>query len=65
MPKRYPSEFRRAVCRRLVVVERVSLLAKELSVSEATFYVWKRQALIDAGQAGLDPLSAAGESSSY
>ena len=51
MPKRYPSEFRRAVCRRLVAGERVSSLAKELSVSEATLYLWKRQALIDAGRA--------------
>jgi transposase-like protein len=49
MPKRYPSEFRRAVCRRLVAGERVSSLAEELSVSEATLYLWKRQALIDAG----------------
>jgi transposase-like protein len=51
MPKRYPSEFRRAVCGRLVAGERVSSLAKELSVSEATLYLWKRQALIDAGRA--------------
>jgi transposase-like protein len=51
MPKRYASEFRRVVCRRLVAGERVSSLAKELSVSEATLYLWKRQALIDAGRA--------------
>ena len=50
MPKPYPSEFRRAVCRRLVAGERVSSLARELSVSEATLYLWKRQALIDAGR---------------
>jgi transposase-like protein len=51
MPKRYSSEFRRAACRRLVAGERVSSLARELSVSEATLYLWKRQALIDAGRA--------------
>src|ERR1700685_4123898 len=51
MPKRYPSEFRRVVSRRLVAGERVSSLAQELSVSEATLYLWKRQALIDAGRA--------------
>jgi transposase-like protein len=51
MPKRYPNEFRRAVCRRLVDGEKVSSSAKELSVSEATLYLWKRQALIDAGRA--------------
>ena len=51
MPKRYPSEFRRAVCRRLVAGEKVSALSKELPVSEATLYLWKRQALIDAGRA--------------
>jgi transposase-like protein len=51
MPKRYPSEFRQAVCARLVAGERVSSLAEELSVSEATLYLWKRQALVDAGRA--------------
>ena len=51
MPKRYPREFRRAVCARLVAGERVVSLAKELGVSEATLYLWKRQALIDAGRA--------------
>jgi transposase-like protein len=51
MPKRYPREFRRAVCARLVAGERVVSLAKELGVSEATLYLWKRQELIDAGRA--------------
>ncbi len=51
MPKRYPREFRRAVCARLVAGERVVSLSKELGVSEATLYLWKRQALIDAGRA--------------
>ena len=51
MPKRYAKNFRRAVCERLVAGERVSSLSKELEVSEATLYLWKRQALIDAGRA--------------
>lgn len=51
MPKRYPREFRRTVCARLVAGERVVSLSKELGVSEATLYLWKRQALIDAGRA--------------
>ncbi len=40
-----------AVCERLVAGERVSSLSQELGVSEATLYLWKRQALIDAGRA--------------
>jgi transposase-like protein len=51
MPKRYAGEFRRRVCRRLVAGEKVSSLSQELGVSEATLYLWKRQALIDAGRA--------------
>jgi transposase-like protein len=51
MPKQYAREFRRAVCERLVAGEAVSSLAKELEVSDATLYLWKRQALIDAGRA--------------
>lgn len=51
MPKRYPKEFRRAVCERLLAGERVGSLSKELGVSEATLYLWRRQALIDADRA--------------
>jgi len=51
MPKRYPLQFRRAVCVRLVSGEKVVALSKELGVSEATLHLWKRQALIDAGRA--------------
>jgi transposase-like protein len=51
MPKQYAREFRRAVCERLVAGERVSSLSKEVGVSEGTLYLWKRQALIDAGRA--------------
>ena len=51
MPKRYALEFRRAVCARLVAGEKVSVLSEELGVSEATLYLWRKQALIDAGRA--------------
>src|SRR5437764_537554 len=51
MPKRYAREFRRVVCARLVAGERVPTLCEELGVSQATLYLWKRQALIDAGRA--------------
>ena len=47
MPKRYPLEFRRAVCARLVSGERVAVLADELGVSHQTLYLWKKQALIN------------------
>ena len=49
MPKRDPLEFRRSPCERLVAGEKVTALSKELGVAEATLYLWKRQALIDAG----------------
>jgi transposase-like protein len=51
MPKQHARDFRRAVCERLVAGEEVSTLAKELEVSEATLYLWKRRAPIDAGRA--------------
>ncbi len=51
MPKRYAREFRRAVCDRLVAGEPVVQLSAELGVSQATLYLWRRQALIDAGRA--------------
>src|SRR3954447_20772018 len=51
MPKRYAREFRRAVCERLVAGEKVTSLSEELGVAQATLYLWKRQALIDAGRA--------------
>jgi transposase len=50
MPRRYPLEFRRAVCARLVVCERVVVLADELGISQQTLYLWKKQSLIDAGR---------------
>jgi transposase-like protein len=51
MPKRYARDFRRSVCKRLIAGEKVSSLSEELGVSVATLYLWKRQALIDAGRA--------------
>jgi putative transposase len=50
MPLRYSSEFRREACRRMLAGEPVKDLAAELSVSDATLYKWRRQALIDAGE---------------
>ncbi len=51
MPKRYPLELRRAIAERLLAGERVVDLAEETGVSHQTLYLWKRQALIDAGRA--------------
>jgi transposase-like protein len=51
MPFRYSSEFRRQVCDRMLAGESVQKLAAELSVCDATLYRWRRQALVDAGQA--------------
>ena len=42
MPKRYPPEFRRAACARLVAGEKVIALSEELGVSEATLYLCQR-----------------------
>jgi len=49
MPKRYGKDFRRAICARLVGGERVPVISEETGVSPATLYLWKHQALIDAG----------------
>jgi transposase len=49
MPKRYAREFRRGICERLLAGERVSKVAHEIGVSQATLHRWKDQALIDAG----------------
>ena len=52
MPKRYAREFRREVCERLRRRrDGDRRCPKELGVSAATLYLWKRQALIDAGRA--------------
>jgi len=49
MPKRYGRDFRRAICERLVAGERVTEVSEQTGVSPATLFLWKRQALIDAG----------------
>src|ERR1700691_1744170 len=49
MPKRYAREFRRDICERLVAGERISKVASESGVSEATLHRWRDQALIDGG----------------
>jgi transposase-like protein len=65
MSFRYASEFRHQICERMLAGEAVKKLAAELSISDATLYKWRRQALIDAGrQAGtksfdVDPLEQA------
>ena len=43
MPRRYPKDFRRAVCARLVAGERVNSLSQEVGVSGGTLYLWKRK----------------------
>ena len=50
MPKQYAPEFRRRVCERMLNGETVKSLVSELHVSEHTLYVWRRQALTDAGE---------------
>jgi transposase-like protein len=46
----YSTALREAACERLLAGERPEDLAKELGVSMATLYRWKRQALIDVGR---------------
>jgi transposase-like protein len=50
MPFHYSTDFRRRACERLGAGEPVSKVAKELSVSSATLFRWKKQLLIDIGQ---------------
>jgi transposase len=49
MPKQYGREFRRSICDRLVAGESVTSVSEQSGVSVATLYLWRRQALIDAG----------------
>jgi len=51
MSHRYPSEFRRRVLDLLAVGRSVASVAADLGVSEQTIYNWRRQELIDTGQA--------------
>ena len=47
MPKRYPKNFRKDVCERLLAGESVASLAEELSLSIGSLYLWRKQARID------------------
>lgn len=51
MPRRYPAEFRRKVLDLLRAGRKVADVARDLQVSDQTIYNWRRQELIDTGQA--------------
>ncbi len=51
MPYRYPPEFRRKVLDLLAAGRSVASLAADLGVSGQTIYNWRRQEMIDTGQA--------------
>ena len=51
MPKYYSAEFRREACERMLAGEAVQDLAKEFEIGFSTLYRWKRQALVEIGQA--------------
>jgi len=51
VPRSYSPEFRRKVLDLLKAGRRVADLARDLQVSGQTIYVWRRQELIDTGQA--------------
>jgi transposase-like protein len=49
MPRQYSSSVRRQIVARLRSGERVTAVAVDTGICEATLFRWKRQALIDAG----------------
>lgn len=49
MPRQYSSSVRRQIVARLRSGERVTAVAVDAGICEATLFRWKRQALIDAG----------------
>jgi transposase len=49
VPKRYPAEFRRKVLDLVAAGRPVAQVAADLTISEQTIYVWRRQHLIDTG----------------
>ena len=51
MPYRYSSEFRRKVLDLLAAGGSVVSVAADLGVSDQTIYNWRKQELIDTGQA--------------
>jgi putative transposase len=50
MPRSYPPEFRRKVLDLLEAGRSVSQIATDLQISEQSIYLWRKRALIDAGQ---------------
>ncbi len=61
MPYRYPPEFRRKVLDLLAAGRSVASIAGDLGVSDQTIYNWRRQELIDTGQAPGLTSTEAGE----
>jgi transposase-like protein len=51
MPKRYPPEFRRKVLDLVTAGRRVAQVAADLDISQQCVYSWRRQQMIDLGQA--------------
>ena len=51
MPYRYPPEFRRKVLDLLAAGRSVASVAADLGVSDQTIYTWRKQELVDTGQA--------------
>ncbi len=51
MPYRYPPEFRRKVLDLLAAGRSVASVAADLGVSDQTIYNWRKQELVDTGQA--------------
>lgn len=51
MPRGYPSEFRRKVLDLIKAGRGVAQVAHDLQISEQTIYSWRKQELIDSGQA--------------
>ncbi|MGO9854530.1 MAG: transposase [Acidimicrobiales bacterium] len=51
MPRHYPAEVRHEACERMLAGEAIEDLADELGITIETLYRWRRQALIDTGQA--------------
>ena len=50
MPKSYPPEFRRKVLDLLDAGRKVTAVAADLGVTQASIYIWRRQHLIDTGR---------------
>ena len=51
MPKLYSAQLRREACERMLAGVAVLELAKELDIGFSTLYRWRRQALVEIGQA--------------